>query len=50
MDPKKLKAIAKTYYSRKDIQLAIFNQAKGKELIPRYFKGEKVNPESLVIG
>ncbi|MEM4703364.1 MAG: hypothetical protein QXP53_02685, partial [Candidatus Pacearchaeota archaeon] len=51
MEIKKLRKIAHAYYSRKDIQRAILEQAKNREMIPTYLTGEgKVSKESLVVG
>ncbi len=52
MEIDQIKRIARHYYSRKDIQKAIFDQAKNREIIPRYIKDEKgkVSKDALIIG
>ena len=43
----KIRKFALSYYSRKDIQQAIFNFSKQRETIPRYFEGFGTRPDAL---
>ncbi len=43
----KLRKLAYDYYSRKDIQKALIEQAKNKEVIPRYFSTFGKRPDTL---
>jgi len=44
---KRIKNLAKLYYSRTDIQKAIFDFSKNRETIPRYFEGFGKRPDTL---
>ena len=43
----RIRNIAMPYYSRKDVQEAIFNFCKNREVVPRYFEGFGKRPDSL---
>lgn len=45
--PEKVRQICLAYYSRKDVQRAIFNFSKNRETIPQYFEGFGKRPDSL---
>ena len=42
-----IRAIASSYYSRKDIQEAIFQFSKKREIVPRYIESFGKRPDSL---
>ena len=44
---KRIRQIALSYYSRQDVQDAIFNFSKDREVVPRYFEGFGKRPDSL---
>jgi DNA primase catalytic subunit len=44
---KRIRNITNMYYSRKDIQEAIFNFSKNREISPRYFEGFGKRPDSF---
>ncbi len=44
---KKIQVIAKSYYSRKDIQNAIFSFCKDREIVPRYLEAFGKRPDCL---
>ncbi|NCN52072.1 hypothetical protein GW931_03605 [archaeon] len=44
---KKIRAITQLYYSRKDVQKAIFEFSKNREISPRYFEGFGKRPDSF---
>ena len=44
---KRIRQIALSYYSRQDVQEAIFNFSKDREVVPRYFEGFGKRPDSL---
>ncbi len=46
-DIEKTRRIARTYYTRKDIQEALVKQAKNREFIPRYGDGFGKRPDSV---
>ncbi|MDP3966384.1 MAG: hypothetical protein Q8Q04_02545 [archaeon] len=43
----KIRKITQLYYSRPDIQEAIFHFSKGREVVPRYYEGFGKRPDSL---
>lgn len=49
LDPKeiKVKSVAQSFYSRKDVQKAIFDFCKGRETVPKYFEGFGKRPQCL---
>lgn len=44
---KKVQAVAQSYYARRDIQKAIFNFCKNREVVPRYLESFGKRPDSL---
>lgn len=44
---KRIRSLTNLYYSRKDIQKAIFDFSGNREVIPRYFEGFGKRPDSL---
>ena len=46
-EDKKVYKISTLYYSRKDVQEAIFSFCKNREVVPRYFEGFGKRPDSL---
>ncbi|UCD21098.1 MAG: hypothetical protein JSW08_00940 [archaeon] len=52
MEVEKIKRIARKYYSRKDIQKVLFEQAKNREIIPRYVKRDEkmVTKDTILMG
>ena len=44
---KEIRSITKLYYSRKDVQKAIFEFSKNREISPRYFEGFGKRPDSF---
>ncbi len=44
---KKIRLITNMYYSRKDVQRAMFEFSKNREIAPRYFEGFGKRPDSL---
>lgn len=44
---KRIRSITQLYYSRKDVQKAIFNFSKNRETVPRYFEGFGKRPDSF---
>ncbi|MEM4326001.1 MAG: hypothetical protein QXU40_01745 [Candidatus Pacearchaeota archaeon] len=44
---KRVKSITKLYYSRKDIQKAIFDFSQNREVVPRYFETFGKRPDTL---
>jgi len=46
-EKKKVQKIARSYYSRKDIQQAIYDFCKNRETIPRYLEGFGKRPDCL---
>ncbi|HLD37699.1 MAG TPA: DNA primase small subunit domain-containing protein [Candidatus Nanoarchaeia archaeon] len=44
---KRIRQIALSYYSRQDVQDAIFDFSKDREVVPRYFEGFGRRPDSL---
>jgi DNA primase catalytic subunit len=47
INEERIRKIASLYYSRQDIQKAIFNFSMGRETIPRYFEGFGKRPDSF---
>ena len=47
MEQDKIHQLAVFYYSRKDVQEAIFNFCQNKETVPRYYEGFGKRPDSL---
>ncbi len=43
----RIRKIAHLYYSRKDVQKAIFSFSQNREVVPRYFEGFGKRPDSL---
>ena len=43
----RIRKITSFYYSRKDVQKAIFEFSEGREIVPRYFEGFGKRPDSL---
>ena len=47
INEKRIRSLTNLYYSRPDIQKAIFEFSKNRETIPRYFEGFGKRPDSL---
>jgi hypothetical protein len=47
MEQEKINQIATFYYSRKDVQEAIFQFCQHREAVPRYYEGFGKRPDSL---
>ena len=47
INEKRIRKITQLYYSRKDVQKAIFEFSKNREICPRYFEGFGKRPDSF---
>src|SRR3989344_1757025 len=47
MSEEKIRKITSLYYSKPEIQKAIFSFSKNREVVPRYFEGFGKRPDSL---